>query len=80
MSSWENLKLQARPTSRALRKIQELDLKTKGMNIDHFHEHVNYLTTTLTAHGMIMMDLMHNLFNAKKVCEDSELRDYLTEI
>ena len=46
------------------KNIQALYLKIKVMDIDHFHDNVNYLTTTLEAHGMIILDLMHHLFMA----------------
>ena len=57
--------------------IQDMDINIKVMNIDHFHEHIDYLTTSLVAYGMIMPDLMDHLFKAYKVCEDNEFREYL---
>ena len=51
---------------RALRKIQTMDINIKGIDIDHFHEHVNSLTNALAAHGMIMMHLMHHLLKSYK--------------
>ena len=58
--------------------IQDMDINIKGINIDHFHEHIDYLTTSLVAYVIIMPDLMHHLFKAYKVCEDSDFREYLT--
>ena len=61
-------------------KIQALDLKIKGMDIDHFYEQVNSLTTALSEHGMVMTDTMHHLFNTYKVFQDNEFQEYHTEI
>ena len=44
-----------------------MDIKIKEMDIEHLHEHVNYLTTTLSANGMIMLDLKHHLSKINKV-------------
>lgn len=60
------------------KKIQVMYLKIKVMDIGHFQEHVNYLTTALAAHGMIMPYLMHHLFKVNKVFGNRELREYHT--
>ena len=52
-------------------KIHNLSLNIKGMGIDHFNENVNSLNTVLSAHGMIILNLMPHLFKAYKVCKDS---------
>ena len=59
-------------------KIQALDLNITGMDIYHFHKHVNFLNTELSAHGRIILDLMRPLFKEYMVCEDSDFREYLT--
>ena len=57
--------------------IQALDLNIKVMDIDHFNEHSNSLTTALSAHCMIMLYLMHHRFKSYKVYEDSNFRYFL---
>ena len=52
-------------------KIHTLSLNIKGMGIDHFHENVNSLNAVLSEHGMIILNLMHQLFKVYKVCEGS---------
>ena len=52
-------------------KIQTLSPKIKGMGIDHFHENVNSLNAVLSEHGMLILNLMHQLFKVYKVCEGS---------
>ena len=39
-------------------KIQAMDLNIKGMDLEQFHKQINFLTTALAAHGMIMPYLM----------------------
>ena len=56
-------------------KIKTLDINIKEMNIDQFHDHVYYMTTALAAHSTFIMDLMHHLFKAYTVSEESEFRD-----
>ena len=44
--------------------IQVIDLNIKGMDIDHFHKNVNYLTTLMAVHSSIILDVLHPLFKA----------------
>ena len=61
-------------------KIQVLDLNIKGMDIDHFHDNVNFLTNSLSSHIMIIIYRMHQLFKEYNICKDSEFIEYLKDI
>ena len=50
------------------------------MDIGHFCEHVNSMTTALEAHVIIVPEQIHHVSKAYKVCEDSEFRYQLTDI
>ena len=55
-------------------QIQALYLNIKGIDIDHCNENINSMTTALAAPGMIMTYIMHHLFKAYNVCDESEFR------
>ena len=59
------------------KKIQALNINIKEKDIYHFHEHINYLTTELVSHGMIMPYPMQHLFKSCKVYKYSDFRDHL---
>ena len=60
------------------KKIQALDIKVKGMDIEHFHNPVYHLTNELEAHGIIILDIMNHLFKAYKVGKNGYFRKHLT--
>ena len=50
------------------------------MDIDPFYEQVNYLTTALAAHVMIILDIMYHVFKSYKFARIVSSRGTLSDI